>query len=94
MISDERIEKIAGGAGATQEEASDIARMLMNFKTAFVEWNDKTEWVQYDKRFRVIFPFYGMHRADVIKEYIKLLESKVGVPEEEGLGYEPKHPCN
>lgn len=42
-------------------------------RTAFMEWHDKTEWVQNDKCFDVVRPL-GKHRADVLREYIKHLE--------------------
>lgn len=48
---------------------------LESFRTAYMEWGDKTDWVQTDKRFDVLKP-WGKHRADVLKEYIQLLESR------------------
>lgn len=39
----------------------------------FNTWQEKTEWVQKDKRFDVLLP-WGKHRADVMKEYIDPLE--------------------
>ncbi|MFH0475262.1 hypothetical protein ACGCE5_14825 [Kluyvera ascorbata] len=45
------------------------------YHSAFIEWHDKTEWVQTDKRFDVIKPL-GKHRADVLREYIEHLESR------------------
>lgn len=42
---------------------------------AFNTWQEKTEWVQKDKRFDVLLP-WGKHRADVLKEYIDHLEAK------------------
>ena len=44
-------------------------------RVAFNTWQEKTEWVQKDKRFDVLLP-WGKHRADVLKEYIDHLESK------------------
>ncbi|XGD96271.1 hypothetical protein AAHY43_18125 [Klebsiella pneumoniae] len=48
---------------------------LESFRTAYMEWSDKTYWVQTDKRFDVLTP-WGKHRADVLKEYIERLESR------------------
>ncbi|HAS1301144.1 TPA: hypothetical protein NBO33_000765 [Enterobacter hormaechei] len=49
---------------------------LKLFRTAFMEYSDKTDWVQTDKRFDVIKP-WGKHRADVLREFIEHLESKL-----------------
>lgn len=48
---------------------------LESFRTAYMEWSDKTDWVQGDKRFDVLIP-WGKHRADVLKAYIERLESR------------------
>lgn len=48
---------------------------LESFRTAYMEWGDKTDWVQTDKRFDVLKP-WGKHRADVLREYIEHLESR------------------
>lgn len=48
---------------------------LEKYKSAFITWQDKTEWVQKDSRFDILLP-WGKHRADVLKEYIELLERK------------------
>lgn len=48
---------------------------LESFRTAYMEWSDKTYWVQTDKRFDVLKP-WGKHRADVLKAYIEHLESR------------------
>lgn len=48
---------------------------LEPFHTAYMEWSDKTAWVQTDKRFDVLKP-WGKHRADVLKEYIQHMESR------------------
>ena len=48
---------------------------LESFRTAYMEWGDKTDWMQTDKRFDVLKP-WGKHRADVLKEYIQHLESR------------------
>ncbi|HHY6411311.1 TPA: ead/Ea22-like family protein [Salmonella enterica] len=54
----------------------DELETLHPFHTAFTEWHDKTEWVQTDKRFEEIKP-WGKHRADVLREFIEHLESKL-----------------
>lgn len=48
---------------------------LESFRTAFMVYSDKTDWVQGDKRFDVLIP-WGKHRADVLREFIEHLESK------------------
>lgn len=45
------------------------------YRVAFNTWQEKTEWVQKDKRFDVLLP-WGKHRADVLKEYIDHLEAR------------------
>ncbi|SXZ03433.1 hypothetical protein [Klebsiella pneumoniae] len=49
---------------------------LESFRTAYMEWSDKTDWMQGDKRFHVVKPL-GKHRADVLKAYIEHLESRL-----------------
>ncbi|MEV9064495.1 hypothetical protein AB0132_04055 [Klebsiella quasipneumoniae] len=49
---------------------------LESFRTAYMEWSDKTDWVQGDKRFDVLIP-WGKHRADVLKAYIEYLELRI-----------------
>ncbi|EMO4451313.1 hypothetical protein [Klebsiella grimontii] len=56
-------------------ELGKYAGELESFRTAYMEWSDKTDWVQTDKRFGVVKPL-GKHRADVLKEYIQHLESR------------------
>ncbi|HFI5640650.1 TPA: hypothetical protein ACGQVP_001654 [Raoultella planticola] len=48
---------------------------LEHFRTACMEWSDKTDWVQTDKRFEALKP-WGKHRADILKAYIEHLESR------------------
>ena len=48
---------------------------LESFRNAYMEWSDKTDWVQGDKRFDVLIP-WGKHRADVLKAYIERLDSR------------------
>lgn len=45
------------------------------YRAAYNTWQEKTEWVQKDKRFDVLLP-WGKHRADVLKEYIDHLEAR------------------
>lgn len=54
---------------------------LESFHTAYMEWSDKTAWVQTDKRFDVLKP-WGRHRADVLKEYIEYLENRITMESE------------
>ncbi|EKF5619119.1 ead/Ea22-like family protein [Salmonella enterica subsp. enterica] len=61
-------------AGIATREAHRVAE-LEKYRTAFMEWHDKTAWVQTDKRFDAIKP-WGKHRADVLKEYIEHLEAR------------------
>ena len=60
---------------ATRAELQARIAELELFRIAFMEWRDKTDWVQTDKRFAVLNP-WGKHRADVLKEYIQHLESR------------------
>ena len=60
---------------ATRAELQARIAELELFRIAFMEWSDKTDWVQTDKRFAVLNP-WGKHRADVLKEYIQHLESR------------------
>ncbi|MDM2987202.1 ead/Ea22-like family protein [Citrobacter sp. CK196] len=60
----------------------DELEALQSFRTAYMEWSDKTDWVQTDKRLDVIKP-WGKHRADVLKLYIDHLESKLEATEEQ-----------
>lgn len=58
-------------------ECGDGLRVKLDlFRTAFMEYSDKTDWVQTDKRFDDIKP-WGKHRADVLREFIEHLESKL-----------------
>lgn len=61
-------------AGIATREARRVAE-LEKYRTAFMEWHDKTAWVQNDKRFDVVRPL-GKHRADVLREYIEHLEAR------------------
>lgn len=54
-------------------------------RVAFNTWQEKTEWVQKDKRFDVLLP-WGKHRADVMKEYIDHLEVKCAALAAENAG--------
>ncbi|HHB8004623.1 hypothetical protein [Klebsiella pneumoniae] len=64
-------------------ELGKYAGGLESFRTAYMEWSDKTDWVQTDKRFDFLKP-WGKHRADVLKAYIEHLESRtVKLPEPE-----------
>lgn len=59
------------------------------YRVAFNTWQEKTKWVQKDKRFDFLLP-WGKHRADVLKEYIDHLEAKCAAlasPEAEPVAY-------
>lgn len=49
---------------------------LTQYKAAYVEWQDKTEWVQGEKRFDVLLP-WGKHRADILKDYVERVEGQM-----------------
>lgn len=66
-------------------ELGKYAGGLESFRTAYMEWSDKTDWVQKDKRFDVLKP-WGKHRADVLKEYIQHLESRTVMLERQLVG--------
>lgn len=57
---------------AIDDMAARIAE-LEHFKTAFMEWHDKTDWLQKDIKPKEL----GMHRADVLRERIAQLEAQV-----------------
>lgn len=80
-------ENTDGVAGMAESYETTISMLrsriaeLESFRTAYMEWGDKTDWMQTDKRFDVLKP-WGKHRADVLKEYIQHLESRtVKIPE-------------
>lgn len=64
------------GRSGNHECGDGLRVKLEFFRTAFMEYSDKTDWVQTDKRFDVIKP-WGKHRADVLREFIEHLESKL-----------------
>ncbi|EQA1666840.1 hypothetical protein D9I27_19730 [Escherichia coli] len=64
------------GRSGNHECGDGLRVKLELFRTAFMEYSDKTDWVQTDKRFDVIKP-WGKHRADVLREFIEHLESKL-----------------
>ena len=68
-------------AGLAQESFERQQRIaeLESFRTAYMEWSDKTDWMQGDKRFDVVRPL-GKHRVDVLKAYIEHLESRTVTP--------------
>lgn len=59
------------------------------YRVAYNTWQEKTEWVQKDKRFDVLLP-WGKHRADVLKKYIDHLEAKCAALLDELEGKEKK----
>lgn len=72
-ISDDEILSLVDIALAAEAQES-------AFKAAFEVWQDKTNWVQTDRRFDVLLP-WGKHRADVLREYIERLERIVSSPQ-------------
>ncbi|MBG2638550.1 ead/Ea22-like family protein [Klebsiella michiganensis] len=57
------------------EKAQQRNAELESFRTAYMEWGDKTDWVRTDRRFDVVKPL-GKHLADVLRAYIEHLESR------------------
>ena len=57
------------------DSAHQLIAELESFRTAYMEWSDKTDWIQTDRRFDMVKPL-GKHRADVLKTYIDHLESR------------------
>ena len=45
------------------------------YKAAYDEWQEKTEWVQQTATYDEL----GMHRADILKQRIAVLEAKLEV---------------
>ncbi|HBS6492485.1 TPA: hypothetical protein MAM84_004619 [Klebsiella pneumoniae] len=59
-----------------KENGTPVREVHLNdesFRAAFDVWQDKTDWVQKDRRFDVLKP-WGWHRADVLKAFIEHLE--------------------
>ncbi|HBL7008994.1 TPA: ead/Ea22-like family protein [Citrobacter koseri] len=80
-ISERKIAAFIAAFGpATVLALLDELEALQSFRTAYMEWSDKTDWVQTDKRLDVIKP-WGKHRADVMKLYIDHLESNLEAAE-------------
>ncbi|EPK0228176.1 hypothetical protein P0300_004620 [Enterobacter hormaechei] len=50
------------GRSGNHECGDGLRRMLESFRTAFMEYSEKTDWMQADKRFDVIKPL-GKHRS-------------------------------
>ncbi|HGL3854499.1 TPA: hypothetical protein ACKE3U_003828 [Klebsiella aerogenes] len=62
-----------------KENGTPVREVHLNdesFRAAFDVWQDKTDWVQKDRRFDVLKP-WGMHRGDVLKAYIEHLEARI-----------------
>ena len=49
-----------------------IAAQATKFKEAYMEWSDKTDWVQ-EQRDSFSFNPLGMHRADIMRKEIEHL---------------------
>lgn len=57
------------------DSAHQLIVELESFRTAYMEWSNKTDWVRDDRRFDVVKPL-GKHLADVLKAYIEHLEPR------------------
>ena len=74
-------ENTDGVAGMAESYETTISMLrsriaeLESFRTAYIEWGDKTDWVRTDRRFDVVKPL-GKHLADVLRAYIEHLESR------------------
>ncbi|HFT4484560.1 TPA: hypothetical protein ACHV7N_004789 [Klebsiella pneumoniae] len=74
-------ENTDGVAGMAESYETTISMLrsriaeLESFRTAYMEWGDKTDWVRTDRRFDVVKPL-GKHLADVLRAYIEHLESR------------------
>lgn len=64
-LSVQQLETIASELHAAHQHIAD----LESFRTAYMEWSNKTDWVRDDRRFDVVKPL-GKHLADVLKAYI------------------------
>ncbi|MDM4525256.1 hypothetical protein [Klebsiella michiganensis] len=70
-LSVQQLETIANELDSVHQ----LITELESFRTAYMEWSDKTDWIQTDRRFDMVKPL-GKHRADVLKTYIDHLESR------------------
>ncbi|MHB7003362.1 hypothetical protein ACYCHM_01595 [Klebsiella pneumoniae] len=74
-------ENTDGVAGMAENYETTISMLrsriaeLESFRTAYMEWSNKTDWARDDRRFDVVKPL-GKHLADVLKAYIEHLESR------------------
>lgn len=59
-------------------EQAPAQKVEPDFKAAYMEWHDKTEWVQEKEDWP--FSVLGMHRADAMKKYIEHLEGNRSDP--------------
>lgn len=63
--------KVAGRIGAELGAAKAEVERLRRFEAAYIEWQEKTEWVQADAKPKEL----GKHRADVLRERIEALSA-------------------
>ncbi|WPO20665.1 hypothetical protein SH579_06980 [Raoultella ornithinolytica] len=68
-------------------EAKKRIAELESFRTAYMEWSDKTDWVRTDRRFDVVKPL-GKHLADVLRVYIDHLESRTVKLPKKNIGWD------
>lgn len=71
-VRDDGGEKIAVVAA---KQLADANHKLAQYKAAFDEWHEKTEWVQETSHWSEL----GMHRADVLKMRIEALEGDMTI---------------
>ena len=55
-----------------EKEIEEIRFERDKFKSAYIEWSDKTDWIQDTCKGHEI----GLHRADVLRNRINLLEKE------------------
>ena len=57
---------------ALRQQLADVSNERDNFKAAYMEWSDKTDWVQASAHFTEL----GKHRADVMNDRLKASEAR------------------
>lgn len=69
----QQIEEIVRRMGAALSAVTAERDRLLQFEAAYMEWQDKTEWVQQSAQLHEL----GKHRADVLKDRIDQLRAEV-----------------
>ena len=57
---------------ALRQQLADVSNERDNFKAAYTEWSDKTDWVQRTVHWSEL----GKHRADVMKDRLRASEAR------------------